>query len=70
MTHKDNLTDTIKDIISTEIQRRPVVHLTINLPLDTTTNPEHLADTILKVLQDFQCLPPSPPVSEGSDKPQ
>lgn len=65
-----DLTTQIRNIISTEIQRRPVVHLTINLPLDTTTNPEQLANTILKVLQDFQCLPPSHPEAEDLDKPQ
>lgn len=66
-----NNQDHIRTIIAEEIQRRPIVHLTINIPLDPNSNPEHLANTIIRVLQDFQCLPPaSPPEAEAVDKPQ
>lgn len=66
-----DLTATIKAAIAEEIQRRPIVHLTINLPLDPNSTPEHLANTITRVLQDFQCFPPaSPPEAEAEDKPQ
>lgn len=61
--------DTIRHIIAEELDRRPVVHLHIQVPADAS-DPTRLADTIARIISDFQTqAPPAPAESTDPGKP-
>jgi len=51
------LTSQISDIIAVELQRRPVIHLHLQVPTHLANNPEELAATIVRALSEFQVVP-------------
>lgn len=51
------ISNQIQDIISAELQRRPVIHLHIQVPSHLSEDPEKLAATIIRALREFQPAP-------------
>lgn len=47
----------IQDIVSKEIQSRPIIHLHIQVPAHLSNDPKKLAASIIRALREFQPVP-------------